>query len=260
LGVCAISYDSQFILQDFARRGRITYPLLSDWNSAVIRKFGILNTTIQPEEPGYGVPFPGTYLVDEKGIIVAKYFEEDFRDRITSGTILTRAFRSPLNTRQTVLQLDHLSLSYYASEDACYPGQRISLIAQIQTAPGVHLYAPGRHRYHPVRWELKQSLGFTPRPITYPEPSMVHLPAIDETVPVYTGDFRLVQDVIVTPNSNALPRALNADRELVIEGNFYYQACDDKTCYLPKAIPIRWVIQILNLDEERVPEMIRNRP
>jgi hypothetical protein len=39
-----------------------------------------------------------------------------------------------------------------------------------------------------------------------------------------------------------------------------YQVCDDKTCYLPKAIPIRWVIQILNLDEERVPEMIRNHP
>ena len=81
LGVCGISYDSQFIQQDFARRGRITYPLLSEWNSMVIRKFGILNTTIQPDEPGYGATFPGTYLVDEKGIIVAKYFEEDFRDR-----------------------------------------------------------------------------------------------------------------------------------------------------------------------------------
>ena len=38
------------------------------------------------------------------------------------------------------------------------------------------------------------------------------------------------------------------------------QVCDDRTCYLPKAILIHWAIQILIPDQERVPEMIRNHP
>ena len=44
LGVVAISYDSQEVLADFARRRGITFPLLSDDDSSVITAFGILNT------------------------------------------------------------------------------------------------------------------------------------------------------------------------------------------------------------------------
>ena len=44
LAVAAISYDSEAILKDFAERRGITFPLLSDDDSAVITDFGILNT------------------------------------------------------------------------------------------------------------------------------------------------------------------------------------------------------------------------
>ena len=44
----------------------MTYDLLSDTDSAVIREFGILNTLVSPDDPEqaagrsfYGVPFPG---------------------------------------------------------------------------------------------------------------------------------------------------------------------------------------------------------
>ena len=46
LGVAAISYDSEEILSDFAQRSGISFPLLSDDDSAVITEFGILNTDI----------------------------------------------------------------------------------------------------------------------------------------------------------------------------------------------------------------------
>jgi peroxiredoxin len=41
-----ISYDSQEVLARFAKAYKITYPLLSDKGSVVIRKFGILNTNV----------------------------------------------------------------------------------------------------------------------------------------------------------------------------------------------------------------------
>jgi hypothetical protein len=260
LGVCAISYDTKEILASFAKRSRITFPLLSDWNSNVISKFKILNDMIPADQPAHGVPFPGTFLVDEKGIVVSKFFEEDYRDRYSIGTILTRFLNSSLNTRQTHLELDHLVLDYYASSETSYSGNRVTLVSEIQLPDGVHLYAPGPHHYRPVKWELKPSVGFQALPILYPESAMLYLPAIQETVPVFENKFRLTQDIIVTPNQRALPMALNSNSELTIDGTFHYQACDAKTCYLPETVPMRWTIKILELDTQRAPEGIRRMP
>ena len=38
------SYDSRAVLKDFAQRKDIQFPLLSDADSGIIRRFGILNT------------------------------------------------------------------------------------------------------------------------------------------------------------------------------------------------------------------------
>ncbi len=39
LGIAAVSYDSVAILADFAKRKRITFPLLSDPQSRIIQSF-----------------------------------------------------------------------------------------------------------------------------------------------------------------------------------------------------------------------------
>ena len=46
LGLVAVSYDPVPILADFTARRGITFPLLSDQGSAVIKQYGILNTTV----------------------------------------------------------------------------------------------------------------------------------------------------------------------------------------------------------------------
>jgi peroxiredoxin len=62
LAVAAISYDSVAILEDFARRRQIRYPLLSDPGSVIIRRFGLLNTTFPEGDAAHGVPWPGRKL------------------------------------------------------------------------------------------------------------------------------------------------------------------------------------------------------
>ena len=47
----AVSYDPVPILADFAARRSITFPLLSDAGSAVIKQYGILNTTVAAGNP-----------------------------------------------------------------------------------------------------------------------------------------------------------------------------------------------------------------
>lgn len=93
LGVAAISYDSPAVLRHFSERmGGFHFPLLSDEGSKIIRAFGILNHNVPEGHEFFGMPFPGTFLVDESGIVRAKYFEQMHRQRYTADSILVREF------------------------------------------------------------------------------------------------------------------------------------------------------------------------
>jgi hypothetical protein len=48
----------------------------------------------------YGIPYPGTYLVDRAGRVTAKYFEDDYTQRYTSGDILVSHFGESIGAVQ----------------------------------------------------------------------------------------------------------------------------------------------------------------
>ena len=74
-----LSYDSHKAIANFSKTHKITFTMLSDPDSKVIKDFGILNTLI-PEDahPWFGIPFPGAYIVNNEGIITEKIFENMF--------------------------------------------------------------------------------------------------------------------------------------------------------------------------------------
>lgn len=73
------------ILASFGEKNGIAFPMLSDPDSAVIRRYGILN----PE--GNGFPFPGTFLIDGEGTVRAKLFLDGYRDRHTNAALIEAA-------------------------------------------------------------------------------------------------------------------------------------------------------------------------
>jgi peroxiredoxin len=97
----AISYDDRHALAAFADNYGIDYPLLSDVGSAVIRRYGILNTEIRPGDlPAYGVPFPGTYVTDEKGVVIEKFFHDSYKKRDSAETLIDAALGKVLAERR----------------------------------------------------------------------------------------------------------------------------------------------------------------
>lgn len=66
----------------------MSFPLFSDPKSEIIERFGILNTLIEEDDhPWYGIPFPGTYVLDADGIITAKFFEANLALRENSDQL-----------------------------------------------------------------------------------------------------------------------------------------------------------------------------
>lgn len=94
INVVAVSYDPVEAQASFAEKAKITFPLLADVDSKVIKQFGIYNDSAKGVYKGIsisGVPHPGTFLVDEKGIVRGKIFLEGYRDRHTPNALIAEA-------------------------------------------------------------------------------------------------------------------------------------------------------------------------
>ena len=70
---------------DYTTRARIValkHPLLSDIDSKVIKQFGILNEQVTKNDALLsGIPYPGVYVTDEAGTVVAKFFHDSYKKR-----------------------------------------------------------------------------------------------------------------------------------------------------------------------------------
>jgi AhpC/TSA family/Disulphide bond corrector protein DsbC len=248
------------VLKSFADRQHITYPLLSDPDSKVIRAYNILNETTKPGTPTYGIPYPGVYVVDSHGRVVSKYFEDDYKERVSTADILARHFGAPLNAARGAAETKRLQITTAASNEIARPGLRIALSLDIELKPGMHVYAPGVHGYIPIDWRLDEGGPAAKRhSFEYPPSEMLRLEAIGETVPVYRGHIQVRRE-ITFGQDGVLKPLVTPTREVIVRGSFRYQACDDRRCYVPEDVPLVWRFKYEGLDRQRAPSEFQRKP
>lgn len=249
MGMAAISYDPVPTLADFSKRRGITFPLLSDAGSETITRYGILNTTIDPKNELYGYPFPGTFMVDRRGIVTSRVFEPIYQERSTISSLMVRLGRE-IDAPATRVTGAHLELTSYATDQVATLGTHFSLVLDVRPGPRVHVYAPGASDYKPVHLTLNAHPGVVVRAAQFPKSEDYFFKPLNEHVPVYHRPFRIVQDVMLDPSRDG-SAALKDVTTLIITGTFEYQACDDKVCFAPQSIPLTWSIGVKPLDRER---------
>jgi hypothetical protein len=258
VAVASVSFDPPQVLQHFAERAGIGFPMLSDRDSAIIRAFGILNTTVAEDHPFFGIPNPGEYLINPDGTVRAKFFEEGFRDRFTAGRVLVRELEGSGNDARQTIETDHLELTSWASDGILRGGNRVALALDIALREKMHVYAPGVEGYIPVDWNIETADGLQIFDAEYPTARELRLPAIGETAPVYEGSVRFLRDVMIG-QPDEIGHLLDEDGKLLIKGTLRYQACDDKVCYLPQTVPLEWRFELEQHDRERAPESLRSQ-
>jgi len=249
LHVAAISYDPVTVLADFARRRDITFPLLSDTGSATITNYGILNTTEASTSRIRGIPFPGTFILDRRGVVTARFFEQNYQERDTAASILTRLGgdepRSPVD-----ISAPSLTIASSITDSAVALGTNFSLVLDIRPAKGVHVYAPGVTGYKPIALSIDPRPGLLVKDAVYPSPEDYYFKPLNEHVPVFQQPFRIVQDVAIDPTIPGQV-ALQGVSTVTITGTLMYQACDDTVCFTPQSVPLSWTVTLHALDLER---------
>jgi hypothetical protein len=244
LGLAAISYDSTETLKAFAERRGITFPLLSDAGSATIKSYGLLN--IEATGRMAGIPHPGTFIIDARGTVVSRSFEAQYQERATAGNLTARAGAGPRDSRQ--IETPHLTITTGASDGSVAPGSRFSLVIDIAPKPRMHVYAPQQTDYIPISLTLESDDAIKPHPPTFPAPERFFFKPLKETQLVYSRRFRIVQDLTVALTPAVRERAKAEDAALKINGVLRYQACDDMICYVPKDVPVSWVVRLKGLE------------
>jgi len=241
--VYALSYDEQAALLDYQRDHAVTFRLLSDPNSEVIRDFGILNTLIdEHDHPWFGIPFPGTYLLDSSGTITHKFFENNLAVRVGPEQLLT-ALRGELDLealpvsstqddQQTEVEI------FFAGENLALSVQR-DLVARFSVPAGRHLYAsPAPEGSVAVSIELDDHPSLVQRDVQVAEGEQHALAGTSETFLVHHDDVTL-----------RLPITINgpvAGESVKLSGSVRWQTCDDTLCDVPQTQRFEIDVPVVN--------------
>jgi hypothetical protein len=255
--LAAISYDSEAILKYFADRQHIDFPLLADPDSRVIRDYHVLNTEAIGQFQG--MARPGYFFIDPKGIIREKFFEAKYRERLSGNNVIAKLFPELGQEVVGAVQAPHLEVGLQQSDRTGVPGGLITLVTEVRLPRDTHVYAPGTKGYKPIELVIEPAPNLEFRPAIYPQSRVLFMPAIKERVPVFEGTFSIRQDVKVSSAAAFSGSLGEAGKTLTIHGTLHYQACDNKTCFLPNAVPVEWQLHVLPLDRQRAPEDIRHK-
>ena len=239
-----MSYDSSEQLRTFADAYDVSYDLLSDTDSAVIRKFGILNTLISPDDPEqgagrsfYGVPFPGVYVTDQNGVVTEKFFHRHYGTRESAGAIRDSALGEILARHEapaTEFDTDQVKVSAFLSDASLKFETQSTIYVRFELEDGLHMYGrPLPEGYIASEATIPDTPGLRVGAAQYPQTHPRAFPELGVTLSVYEG----VVDVAipVTPNAEVFHRS-NPDRPEVVEVpvSVLFQVCSDTVCYLPR--------------------------
>lgn len=235
--VFAISYDPVEVLAKFAGEFGITFPLLADEGSKVIRQYGIFNTMIRPEETEhYGLPYPGTYAVGEDGRVTEKSFFRYYRVRPSAQSMLKDMFDVEFDTGgdpYVEAAGEGAQVSAVLASDGLVFMQRDPLYVRIALDPGLHIYrAPVPDGFVATEVTVtgpEQLVVDTP---VYPEGHPFRVAGIPHDFEVLDGNVEIEVPIQWTQPDNAPDAATTVPLEITVR----YQACDEQQCFIPRTV------------------------
>lgn len=236
-----MSYDPAATLAAFAVTHGIAYPLLSDEGSRVIEQLGLLNQHIEamqahdgrPVEPRHdGLPYPGTFVLDEYGVVIDKQFEVAHRARPSGLSLLEDLGAGDLIEPAIAAEggSDGVRAAAWLGSAHFRAMQTRRLHLTVDMPEGIHVYGePVPDGYHPLAFELGPVGAVVPvgQP-QLPEPRPFRIEGLDERFVVHEGQIEVVLPFRVA--------ARVSDVEVTLKITF--QACTDTQCYPPTQLQL----------------------
>lgn len=231
-----VFYEPVEQLRSFADEFDITIPLLSDPESRIITELGILNTTLdESDAPFYGIPYPGSYIIDAHGDVMAKFFEQNSLVRTHPQNLLRSAqgLAPGLSHAPEAAPVAHVEAHVALSAESLRAMLVTDLIVELRVPPGQHLYgAPVPDGLVVTSVVIDDHDVITAQPAYFPPTQEMTLAGTGETLHVYDGNVHIRLPLVY----NGRRVAPNQDGTYTSEitGTIRWQSCDDHSCHIPR--------------------------
>ena len=206
----------------------------------MIRRYGILNDQVGRGDAFIeGIPYPGVYVPDEEGIVVAKFFHDTYKKR-DSPEMLIDAALGRLVLSEDVPSVSggdaevRISASIHGGKGTLRQGIRRQLVVRCELAEGVHIYGePVPEGMIPTTVTVSGPPGLVVEDPVFPPTETLRLESMGMELPVWSGTVDIVVPFYPVGELASETRPLDMDTA-EIEVGLRYQACDDAVCFSPK--------------------------
>ena len=226
---------------------------MSDINSEVIRRFGILNEQVSQKDAFlHGIPYPGVYVTDEDGRVVTKFFHDSYKKRDSPELYLDAAL-GQLSLNDSAPQVSggdediKLTVAVHGGRGTIRQGVIRNLVVRFELPAGLHIYGP----------PVPEGMIATEVQISGPEGFRVMMPELPPTekltladiaeLNVWHGTVDLIYPFYATGELASECRPLDAPS---VEINILvrYQACTSSECLLPKTDTFSLMLELDVID------------
>jgi len=228
------------VLSEFAEKQHIPYPLLSDLDSEVIRRYGILNDQIEPGDVFlHGIPYPGSYVTDEEGVVVAKFFHDTYKKRDSPEILVDAALGRVQLSEETPRAAGgddevRVTAAIQGGRGTIRQGIIRHLVVRFELSEGLHIYGePVPEGMIPASVCVDGPPGLVAQDAILPPTTPLRLESMDVALPVWSGSVDFVVPFYATGELASEVRPLDMDTAK-LEVTVRYQACNDDVCLLPK--------------------------
>ena len=188
-------------------------------------------------------------MIDRASTIVSRAFEAAYQERDTAASIVASLQPADPTVGSSSVAGQYLTARLSVSDRLAAPGHRLSLIADVTPGTDIHVYAPGQKGYIAIELKLDPSADFKGGAVRFPSSREYYFAPLNERVQVFDRPFRILQDVTLALTPSLRQRA-TAKESLTITGTLEYQACDDKVCYRPDSVPLKWTIGLTPIERQ----------
>jgi len=224
-------------LKAFSEKHQITYPLLSDKDSKIIKSFGIFNAEIDAGSRGFGIPHPGIYIIDENLRVTDKHFEQSYRERPTAKSVLINLLDEKLAANLQTFETNYLAGSIGVSDTIAYRSQLLMILVDIILKDGFHLYGkPIPEGFIPLEIAIESNANFEIDTFKFPKSKEFKIESLEETFNILPHKISLKTFLRIKNR----PESGNYR----IKATVTFQACTDEVCMIPEKFRFDFPLRI----------------
>lgn len=182
------------------------------------------------------MPYPGSFVLDEDGVIIEKRFEQSYRVRPQAADLLETAFGTEIGDAAASDRTnnDEIGVTAWLNNATYRPWQQLRLQFGIQIGDGLHIYGqPIPDGFYALEVSISGAEGLETQDLSLPEPHAYKVEGLDEQFMAYEGEIRGSLPFYITQNAG----------DLTLEITVSYQACTDTECFPPASLMLKLPLQ-----------------